>query len=212
MNRSFAPVQPAGPLVFDGDRATVSFTVTAPKAPFSVSQTATCSTIPTVGVTASCIITEVVSNPSAHTMDFRHTVVNHLSSNVHAVSASTTTGAIAISGSSVTWSSFQVAPGKTVSASIQVSFTPTAAQAGSQVVLSDGITATAVDAVTGQHFTVQASSVSTPTRVVAASGTAAPGHGGAVSGLPSTGGAVDLNASLPRREGHLGKQQFDRRE
>jgi hypothetical protein len=214
MDRSDAVASQAGALVFDGDRAMFSFSVTAPKAPFTVTQSATCASVPTVGVPATCTITESVTNSGAHTMDFTGTVVNHLATNVHAVSATTSSGTIVTSGSSVVWNSFKVAPGQTVSASIQVSFTPTAAQAGSQVVLSNSITADARDVVTGQKFVVVASGVSTPTRVArpGAAPTSAPSggvrtapSGGAttspsVSGLPATGGAAN-QAAFRRRGG-----------
>lgn len=198
-------------LEFDGDQASAKLTVTAPPPPpFSVSQSATCTNPPTVGVHDSCTITETVTNGGNHTLNFSHTVVNHISRDVQAVSASASTGSIAVSGSSVVWNNFQLAPGQSASANIQVSFTPTVAQTGTEIALSDGISADAVDVVTGQRYNISYGTLKLPTRVVTrqAAPHAAPApaasHGGApprtgpapvpapassnVSGLPKTGG------------------------
>jgi hypothetical protein len=204
MARASDHASQAGPLVFDGDRATFSFTVKAPNAPFGVTQTASCPSVPTVGVPSTCTITESITNNGPHTLDFTNTAVNHLANNVRAVSATTSSGTIVTSGSSVTWNNFNVASGQTVTASVQVTFTPTASQVGSQIVLSNSITADARDIVTGQVFKITANGVSTPSRVVKAGGAAPSGTSGAggttstgVSGLPQTGGAA-RQASLRR--------------
>jgi hypothetical protein len=124
---------------------------------------------------------------------------------------------VVTSGSSVVWNSFQVAPRQSASARITVSFTPTAAQVGSQVVLSEGISAEAVDLVTGQRFSTSYGSLATQVRVQAAGSTTKPAGGPApasapapttssspgVSGLPTTGGA----ATMPRPVGLIAGQR-----
>ena len=191
-NAQRAPA-PAGQLTFDGDRATFTFTVTAPSTPFTVQQTAACPSTPTVGVPATCTITETVTNGGNHTLDFSHTVNNHLPQNVRAVSATTATGTIVTSGTSVVWSSFQLAPHQSAMASIQVAFTPTSAQVGSTVELSTGITATALDAVTGQRYVQFAGMLATPARVVAPSAPSTPAQ------LPATGGGAALANQMGSR-------------
>jgi len=198
----------AGQLVFDGDRATFTFTIKAPSAPFTVTQSASCSAIPTVGVPANCTITETVSNSGNHLLDFSHTVTNHLASGVRATASSSTIGATAVSGSTVVWNNFQLQPHASASATIQVSFTPTAAQVGTQIVLSSGVSAAAVDTVTGQSFTVAYGSLTTPERIAggAAKPSAPTARGGpsttaaapaAASRLPTTGGAKHIGGTSP---------------
>ena len=193
----------AGPLVFDGDRATAPFTITAPASTLGLMQSAICPSTPTAGVPASCTITESVTNNGNHPLDFSHTVTNHLASGVRATASSSTVGAMAVSGSTVVWNNFQLQPHTSASATIQVSFTPTAAQVGTQVVLSSGVSATAIDTVTGQRFTSSAGTLTTPERIAggaakpsapAARGgpttsAAAPAATAATSRLPTTGGA-----------------------
>jgi hypothetical protein len=200
----------AGQLVFDGDRATLAFTIRAPSAPFTVTQSASCPSIPTVGVPANCAITESVTNNGNHPLDFSHTVTNHLANGVRATASSSTVGATAVSGSTVVWNNFQLQPHTSASATIQVSFTPTAAQVGTQIVLSTGISASAVDTVTGQRFVLTYGGLTTAERIVggapkpsapAARGgpttsAAAPAATSGASRLPTTGGARHMTSGM----------------
>lgn len=139
----------------DGDHASATFVVTQPTLPpFTLGQAASCRTMPMVGIPTVCTIIETVTNNTNHILNFSHTVTNHLSSSVRYVSASSSTGTVSATGSEVVWNTFSLGPHQKASAQIQVSFTPTAAQAGSNVALSDGITADAVDETTGQRYSV----------------------------------------------------------
>jgi hypothetical protein len=201
--------------VFDGDRATAPFTITAPPSTLGLTQSATCASIPTAGVPANCAITESVTNNGNHPLDFSHTVTNHLANGVRATASSSTVGATAVSGSTVVWNNFQLQPHTSASATIQISFTPTAAQVGTQIVLSSGISASAVDTVTGQRFTTSAGTLTTPERIVggapkptvatasgvpttsaAAASAAAPAATSGASRLPTTGGARHMTSGM----------------
>jgi hypothetical protein len=139
-------------------------------------------------------------------------VVNHLSPVVRIVAASSGTGRISASGSTVTWTSFQLGAGQSASASIQVAFTPTQAEVSSAIPLSTGITADAVDVTTGQRFTLSYGPLATKAQVQAAKGvpsqavrpsTTTAGRGGvqtapSLSGLPASGGAAFRRAGFIR--------------
>lgn len=124
---------------------------------------------PPGGVTTPCTITETVTNNTGDTLDFSHTVANHLASNVRFVSATASTGSVAASGSTVVWNNFTLAPHQSAQTTIQVSFTPSAAQVGGAVVLSDGIAASAVDVTTGKSYALSYGTVVTNLTVAAAS-------------------------------------------
>jgi hypothetical protein len=188
-------------------------TVTAPSAPFTVKQTLDCTTPPTVGVKATCTIVETVSNPSGHPLAFS-TVSNRLAPNVASGPPAAGKGTIGVSGHHVTWSGFRLAPGQTVRATIPVTFTPTPAQAGHHLVVSTGISANAVDLVSGTRYSTTYGMLQTSARVLAAgqgpSYLPSTGYGGTarqtgspahLGSLPSTGGGADGGRRAGRGSG-----------
>ena len=165
-----------------------------PKAsPFKVWEKVSCSSPLTAGVAVRCTIRIGIINQGKHRLSFAHTVITHLARNVRVISTSTTSGTIVTSGSDVIWSRFQVLPGVRATASIQVSFTPTAAQVSSNIVLSTGIDARAVDVATGKRLSVRFGSLAVQPRVRAGGSRKASssGRGGRSrpGALPKTGGA-----------------------
>lgn len=177
-------------LVFDGDQASVTLSVTAPSAPYTVTQSLSCPTPPTVGIQVTCTITETVTNPSGHTIAFS-SVTNRLAANVKAGTAAGAKGTARVSGQSITWSTFRLAPGGSTSAHIQVTFTPSAGQVGHRVLVSVGLAAVGTDVVTGQRFGEKFGMLQTRARVLT--------KAQAALYLPSTGlGGTSRRPGSPR--------------
>lgn len=196
-NSTHAPASTqAAAASFDGDQASVPFTVTAPSAPFTVTQSKSCPTPPVAGTAARCTITVTVTNNGGHTLRFDGGVTNQLAANVKANSIVSGKGATAIQGSTVTWKGFQLAPGQTVTAKVQVTVTTTASEAGRRVRLSNGISGNAVDVVTGQRYSTTYGTLAALIRGGGPNVLPRTGYGGTasysagVAGLPSTGGAA----------------------
>lgn len=186
--------------MFDGDRASATLTVTAPAAPFTVSQRATCASPPTVNIPANCTITEVVVNIGGHTVALTQ-VLNQLAPGLTLGSSTTDKGSIGASGHTSRWTQFRLAIEHKAVARLPVSFTPTQAQVGKHAQLSLGIVAVGFDVVSGQRYTVTYGTLDTPVKVLDMI-TPSTGGGGPqnqssarVARLPSTGGG----AVLPRR-------------
>lgn len=176
---------------FDGDRASASVTVIAPSAPFTVKQRAHCMPPPTAGQVSTCTITETVTNNSGHSLRYQQ-VTNQIPNNLTITGQSTRRGTIAPSGHQVRWSGFTLAPQTSTTATIQVTFRPSQSQVGHHVRLSVGISASAVDLVTGQRYGERYGTLLTHVLVGTLPQTGSGGTGGntGVAALPQTGGGA----------------------
>jgi hypothetical protein len=180
-------------LVFDGDRASATLTVTAPAAPFTVLQRATCSPPPTVNIPSKCTITEVVTNTGGHPILLTQ-VLNHLAPTLQLGNSSAAKGRIGASRHTSSWTHFRLALGQRAVAHLPVSFTPTQAQGGKHAQLSLGIAAMGFDVVTGQRYTVIYGTLDTPVLKLIVPATGAGGSlnrsSTSVARLPATGGGA----------------------
>lgn len=130
-----------------------------------------------------------MTNNSGHLTRF-DTVANQIPGNVTIVGQSSRKGQIAASGQQVVWRGFKLPPLATATATIKVTFTPTASQIGKHAVLSTGIHATAVDLVTGQRYGTGYGSLVTRVRVVPFTLPRTGSGGTALGALPQTGGGA----------------------